>query len=406
MQQSIKLSTLFTQMLNVSQRGMKPVLERLAIELSLPVILTNPHYQLLLSSSPPEEANIQSILAISQLDLQQDSSIFTCQIITEASTEIGWGLPIMYANKVLGYLFILDKPNSTPTEETQATVEFAASVCAIQLYKKLEIRQEKLKFKEPFLFDLLYGNIKGREEIIEYGKLWDWDFTIPQTVIVFSLADFQHITTDKQLISNLLYITERTVLEQTIKPITMTRQSQVILLIPTHLDKTVDARAYLEQLASTVRNEMAKLFPERKINCGFGKTYANPVELFRSFQEAKIALELGHLLQIPFPFFSDLGLERILYKHDQQDLAEYYHTTLGKLVDYDEKHQSQLMETLEVYAAHQFEITATANALFLHRNTLRYRMKKIEEILGWKLDDLTHKLNITAAFKIKQLKKI
>ena len=48
----------------------------------------------------------------------------------------------------------------------------------------------------------------------------------------------------------------------------------------------------------------------------------------------------------------------------------------------------------------------TAKVSFLHRNTLRYRVKRIEEILNVKLDDLNDRLNIMAAFKIKLLRKI
>lgn len=48
--------------------------------------------------------------------------------------------------------------------------------------KKLEIKREKFKFKEAFLFDLLYGNIKDREDIIEYREILGWDFTVQHTV--------------------------------------------------------------------------------------------------------------------------------------------------------------------------------------------------------------------------------
>ena len=61
------------------------------------------------------------------------------------------------------------------------------------------------------------------------------------------------------------------------------------------------------------------------------------------------------------------------------------------------------METLEAYINHGCDLKATAKALFLHPNSLRYRLKKIEEVLERDLEDLETKVDLVVAFKIKKL---
>ncbi len=405
MNESMIVPNFVHQLLTTTTEDAAQLTNKLCQLISHPVLITDSYYQILSSSYPAGCSALTDILAIQPLDLIENSIAFSCQMTTTVSDEYGLACPITHGNTMLGYLFIFPSKKEKP-QIYASILEFAASLASIQLHRKLEKRQEKMKFKEPFLFDLLYGNLKQLEDIYEYGHVWNWDFHLPQTVLVFSLTDFNHVLTDKQMINHLLYIVERTLIEGNIKPITLKRKSQVIVIFPMEEDQQKQHRAVIEDFSTTIINQMQSLHPGQPLSCGIGKTYKNPVDLFRSFQEAKVALELGELMEITIPFFSDLGLERILYKHDLQDLKEYYQATLGELQLYDESNSAQLMETLEGLAAHQFDMTATSKALFLHRNTLRYRLKKIEEILNLKLDDLNNKLNITAALKIKQLRKM
>ena len=246
--------------------------------------------------------------------------------------------------------------------------------------------------------------MKQREDIIEYGNIWGWNFNNPHQTIVFSLKNFNHFSAEKQILNRIHSYIGKILSDCGKIPITLIKQSQVIVIYPFQtIDDPVNNRDEVKQFSHSVINYIHSIYPEYKVVCGIGKVYSNPTELFRSFQEAKVAYDLGLLLNIDIPFFYELGLERILYKHDLQDLKEYYETILGDLEKYDAVNDGDLMETLEAFAANHFDITQTSKALFLHRNTLRYRLKRIEEILNIKLEDFNIKLDISAAFKIKQL---
>jgi purine catabolism regulator len=395
------------ELLDISGLGVNQIVQTLSALLSLNVLVTDPSYQVISHSFKRKEITDVVILSMKPQNAEPKSPILNCEISVDDSVENGVIVPITLNNKTFGTIAILGS-NPIPEASTYGkTLLFAASLCALQMHKKFELRQERQNHKEAFLFDLLYGNIKQKVEFIEYGKIWGWDFNLPHIVIVFSLIDYNYFSNDKEIINVLFQLVEKVQIQKNnIKPIVMVKQNQIVALLPLNSSEYDESKLVIETFTETVIKRAEKIDEVVRVACGIGKIYADPVDLFRSYQEAKVAFELGLLLKIETPFFANLGLERILYKHDLQDLKEFFEHTLGRMLEYDKKTDGNLMETLEALVSNQFDMGKTSTTLFLHRNTLRYRVKKIEEILNVKLDDLNIKLDIAASLKIKLLRDI
>lgn len=388
-----------------SNQGITEIVHYLSLLINTPVFVTDSLNQVVVSSNKPYQLDASSVIAIERQETIEEFDIFLCQVSTLDHSMHGLSSSILYDNSMLGYINIIFTDEGKEIADYNQILKFSAALCASQMYKKIEIMQEKQKFKDAFLFDLFYGNIKQRENIIEYGTIWGWNLSLPHCVVVFSISEYNPFSGDKQFFNVLLNFIERLLISQNNKPIIMSKENQIIVLFPQMHDDVILNKKAIQSFTSAIITQAKKtLYSNGELACGVGKFYPHPEELFRSYQEAKVAYELGILLNIELPFFTELGLERILYKHDLQDLKEYYINTVGDLEAFDKLTGNDLMETLESFASNQFDMTKTSKSLFLHRNTLRYRLKKIEEILHIKLDDFNIKLDITAAFKIKQLK--
>lgn len=74
------------------------------------------------------------------------------------------------------------------------------------------------------------------------------------------------------------------------------------------------------------------------------------------------------------------------------------HPALAKLARYDEANQSNLLHTLKVYLEHDRNAQRCANMLYLHRNSLQYRVRRIQEIAGINLDDPTERAYLRLSF--------
>jgi len=68
-------------------------------------------------------------------------------------------------------------------------------------------------------------------------------------------------------------------------------------------------------------------------------------------------------------------------------LRRFYDETIGALDRYDREHGTVLVSTLETFFWHNANVSRAARALYVHRNTLNYRLQRIEEISGLMLSD-------------------
>ena len=87
-------------------------------------------------------------------------------------------------------------------------------------------------------------------------------------------------------------------------------------------------------------------------------------------------------------------------KEMKEFLDDYVTHKIGKLLEADNVQEGNLAETLEAYLDHNCNANATAEDLFIHRNTMRYRLDKIKHILNSDLSDLSECLELKLAFSI------
>lgn len=104
-------------------------------------------------------------------------------------------------------------------------------------------------------------------------------------------------------------------------------------------------------------------------------------------------------------FFKELGVYTLISHIDSQKIMDdYVDLHLGKLIQADTLHKGNLCETLERYLNCNCNAKKTAEEMFVHRNTLNYRLKKISEILECDFEELEDCLELKLAFEILRYK--
>jgi purine catabolism regulator len=102
--------------------------------------------------------------------------------------------------------------------------------------------------------------------------------------------------------------------------------------------------------------------------------------------------------------FADLGLHRLLYSMAQHpEVHEFYRDSIGALMDYDEKGGGDLLRTLDAFFRCHGSPTETAQRLKLHRNTVLYRLRRIEEVGRLRLSDPDTRLNLQLCLRIRDV---
>ncbi len=103
--------------------------------------------------------------------------------------------------------------------------------------------------------------------------------------------------------------------------------------------------------------------------------------------------------------FSDLGVYRLLVRlRETPELWTFYRETRSKLAEYDQRQGADLIKTLDAYFNHLGNLRASSEALHVHRNTLLYRLDRVEELTGLDLKDVNQRLNLYVALQAHLLR--
>ncbi|MBV9120604.1 MAG: helix-turn-helix domain-containing protein, partial [Chloroflexi bacterium] len=156
-----------------------------------------------------------------------------------------------------------------------------------------------------------------------------------------------------------------------------------------------------------IRTELAQQLGIRLLSAGVGRSHAGLRGVQRSYAEAEQALRAGERLfgSGQTIAFADLGAYRLLAQlQGTSELQAFEQETLGELIDYDLKSGSQLLPTLEAFFAANGNLSKTAEMLFVHRNTLMYRLNRIQELAGVSLDDPETRFDLQLALKMHHVK--
>lgn len=384
----------------LSGSSLQEVIQAFSAEIGLPVILTNSSCRVIAYAALNEGGLIQNYIRVSPL-----SSPKYCRVLTSENQYQGFVLPVEQLHEHLGFLIILS--DEAEMEKIFSWADIVLKVCALEVIKQNQLLAHEREYQDAFVFDLLYGNIEANADIIRKGEIWGWNLHLPHCVLVFELDDYEQYSQDSKLMLTLIDIIETEIAKLKQPPIIFRKREEVTVVLTADIAKFQPRRAYIDTLAKRVLSMAEEKLSPRLVRVGSGRTFAQANEIFLSYQEAKVALNLGRIMDIrtKIPFFRDLGLARILYNHDILELTEFYQDTLGKLVHYDTEQSEDMVKTLEKYLLNHCDLKSAADALFLHPNTLRYRLKKIEEILEIDLNDFDKKLDLMAAFKIRHIKK-
>jgi PucR family transcriptional regulator, purine catabolism regulatory protein len=143
--------------------------------------------------------------------------------------------------------------------------------------------------------------------------------------------------------------------------------------------------AALERAAGALQRELEASLPGFTITVARSRWTREPAELYRAGKEAKLAANVGEAEGRSPLAFEDTGSYRLLLpamSEDPRELERFYEETVAPLAAYDDQYETELMATVEAYLDSDGNVTPTAERLFTHRHTVRYRLERVRELSG------------------------
>lgn len=159
-----------------------------------------------------------------------------------------------------------------------------------------------------------------------------------------------------------------------------------------------------DEIIGGMVNRTKRRMPELPVYVGAGSKVEDVSQLFVSYQRANAAVTMAKRKKADFLRFDEMGMFRMLYSvKDAGLLEEMSDEPLKPLIEYDRKHSSNYLETLELYLKYNGSIQAVAEAMFTHRNTVIYRISNIKKLLGTELETTEERLKYQIAFYIRNM---
>lgn len=139
---------------------------------------------------------------------------------------------------------------------------------------------------------------------------------------------------------------------------------------------------------------------------GVSRIVASPTFLATAYEQARTAVRVGRRMQGQgaVAHFDELGVFRLLsLVEDQAELRAFADEVLGELTRADDAEIADLRHTLQVLLEHSLNVAETARVLHFHYNTLRYRIAKLERLLGPFTQDSDLRLSLQLALLVLQM---
>jgi purine catabolism regulator len=296
--------------------------------------------------------------------------------------------PILVQGSIAGFLSLLGSDGELG-EMHRLAVGRAAHACAIELVRARAARDARDEAEEELLDVLTAGRPGSHQAARERAKRKGFDVDAPYLVIAAEPAEPGRAPKIRASWER-LFATMRS------SALVRERGDGTLALVSLAGRRALDPKALAEQLHRVARTAAAV-----PVALGYGAVRTGTAEIASGAREAQQALTMGRRLFGPdsATAFSDLGLYRLLYAlQPLPELRVFRDDALARLLAKDRR--GVLLQTLGAYLATNGSPTDAAQRLHLHRNTVLYRLGRIEDLLRLDLRDAEVRLALHLALKI------
>ncbi len=157
----------------------------------------------------------------------------------------------------------------------------------------------------------------------------------------------------------------------------------------------------LEKLARSIVDTLGSEF-YTKVVCGIGTPVIGVKDLAKSFKEAQVALEVGKVFDTEKTIvnYDNLGIARLIYQLPTT-LCEMFLKEVFRKGSIESLDQETLF-TIQRFFENNLNVSETSRKLFVHRNTLVYRLEKIKKLTGLDLREFDHAIVFKVALMVKK----
>ena len=262
-------------------------------------------------------------------------------------------------------------------------MNFISSIIAAEMAKSDAITHAKGKLQDNFMLDLIQRNIKDNTSAKNRAKTLNWKTEPYFQVITIKKENRERFT--GQHFHSLDSLIKKQFPESKIS----SSNTNIIIFLFNQKNN----------LNSNKLENIIEYCKDNKLYIGIGRKKEKIIDLSESYKEANKALKFNDKLNQnnTVTFYNNVNIYDIVEEIPDDNL----HPAAKTILNYDKNNNTELLKTLKNYYAQGQNMNSTAKKLYVHRNTVNYRLQKIKEIT--QLDINKHKIRIQLELSLMKM---
>lgn len=326
-------------------------------------------------------------------------------------------IPININKNFYRYLIIFKYGKISDKEKEFISVALPGTISALKvdMLTTQAISDTEQRLKSDFFYDLVNERHTSNELMLRRARTLGLNLLEKNFLVVVDLDDFENYykenyTKGECHFQRIKRDLKKSV-EQAFRVAKMERrvalfvqQSDACILVVGFTYKEYKTGIY-KNIIDTISNNIIKIFDEKNadisVTISISSDFSSLNDTNNAFNQALFAKDIGKKLfnSKKILYYDDMGIYKYVSFENKDDILK--HHPLRALYALDEDDKLSLLETLEIFLDNYPSIKTTAEKLYIHPNTVKYRIKKIKDVVGAQiLDDPQARLQCHLLLKI------
>lgn len=374
-----------------------------------PVILLDPfrkvvaHSKHFSHSSKPAEYFVNQIIQRKQQWKANETDAFLIKDTDDIEAQISV-YPVQSNNHFPFYLLIL-RPEQIPYPISEFAIDQACLVLSFIIFKNEKVDESLKILKSDYFAELVetqQSTQPKQKDWIELGSKFGMHrsnyYQVVYVNCINKVGSSTSFTYQEEMVNLAAQWLDET-LPAAVRDTVVFRLKNTTHLAILFQKKQEDVESILE----ATLNDLSEAMPIQ-LAFSFGNAHESVDKIGNSYIESKLAYEESSSMdhQPTFYYYHHRGMINLFERVESEEVHYFCQTILKDLAYPKEDSLIELRKTLQAYLDFQCEIAKTAKKLFIHRNTVKYRIDHCETILGTPIADPTTSLSLRLALSLSQ----
>ncbi|MFZ5351234.1 MAG: PucR family transcriptional regulator [Bacillota bacterium] len=320
--------------------------------------------------------------------------------------------PIAAGQRVYGEIQIIGSRRKINQVDIRA-VQYTCAIIALEIMKQMTIFEVESRHRNEFMEELLSCDESIHSAAIERVDVFGLQENSRYIIFAMNVREEMRLKDGTEghnkaswFKSKLINSLEKEIESNKHKVLIGSRGDNITILIGfTGSETEISVKEKSHQLASKVFEVIER--NGKNIFCciGISRSSTKLHELCKRNEEARKALSFSMIFKnSKVIHYDELGIFRLLcLEHQEQEIRKFCQETVMPLLEYDKNKDGELVKTLRTYFECGGNLKKVCKQMYIHYNTILYRIQKIQQITGIDLSDSNSRLNLEISLKIMSM---